>query len=762
MFRSTMSTFDRLLEKSTSHLLLEPDWTSILALCDSIRGGDTPPKYAVSAIKKKFYHDNPHVQYFALQVMESCVKNCGALIHDEIATRQFMEELREIVKRTNDENIKKKVLEMIQHWGMAFRNSPKYRIVTDTLNLMKAEGWEFPPVREAEAMFEADVAPEWAEGEVCHRCRTQFGLVTRQHHCRACGQVFCGKCSSKFCVLPKFGIEKEVRVCDSCFDQFGPKETTSAKSSPVKSQRKERKSSMDANLPAEYLSSSLAQQPQNPPVKKEGKSEEEIKEEEELQLAIALSESEAEAKAKAKQNTQRLIDPDTYAGTSKKPTETKEPGRNEEEISPELMRYLNRDYWEQKETERSQPAPAVTPEVDPSPVKSAAQVVGASPTVQMQPKMVNSLPVLGGAPETRSDEEMNEFVTTLKTQVEIFVNRMKSNSSRGRSIANDSSVQTLFMNMMAMHSQLLKHIQDQEDKRVHFEGLQDQLTQIKDARAALDALREEEKERKRRDAEEAERIKQIQMSEKLEVMRQRKQEYLQYQRQMALQRMQEQEREMMMRQEQVKQQYGVMAPGGQPQPPESHMGSMGMPMYGAYPGMHAGMMPTHQPGYPGVHMGPPQSQVGGYPDPSMMPHSQPHYGMLNPGEVPPGSTPSVPNPVSGGGALPPAEGFAPPVSTATAGGGVAHGHQPPPTPQSGPHNPHHQPQHGSPFNMQGMVSALPASGIMSNAYGAASSMGQHPHYPGQVPMGDPGQAVPPQENNHLPGAPTEAELICFD
>ena len=34
---------------------------------------------------------------------------------------------------------------------------------------MKAEGWEFPPVREAEAMFEADVAPDWAEGEVCHR-----------------------------------------------------------------------------------------------------------------------------------------------------------------------------------------------------------------------------------------------------------------------------------------------------------------------------------------------------------------------------------------------------------------------------------------------------------------------------------------------------------------------------------------------------------------------------------------------------------------
>ena len=71
-----------------------------------------------------------------------------------------------------------------------------------------------------------------------------------------------------------------------------------------------------------------------------------------------------------------------------------------------------------------------------------------------------------------NEEDLDEFVTTLKTQLEIFVNRMKSNSSRGRSITNDSSVQTLFMNTMAMHSKLLKHIQDQEDKRVYYEGLQ--------------------------------------------------------------------------------------------------------------------------------------------------------------------------------------------------------------------------------------------------------------------------------------------------
>merc|ERR1712241_947300 len=209
-------------------------------------------------------------------------------------------------------------------------------------------------------------------------------------------------------------------------------------------------------------------------------------------------------------------------------------------------------------------------------------------TTQYQTIQQNLPHVLAGG---ASKEELDEFVTTLKTQVEIFVNRMRSNSSRGRSITNDSSVQTLFMNTMAMHSKLLKHIQDQEDKRVHYEGLQGKLAQVKDARAALEALREEERERKRREAEEAERQRQIQMREKLELMRKKKTEYLQYQRQLALQKMQEQEREMLLRQEQSKQQYHQ-------QQPMPYPGMQFNPYYppGAY------MMPpgTAAPGMPGM------------------------------------------------------------------------------------------------------------------------------------------------------------------
>ena len=302
----------------------------------------------------------------------------------------------------------------------------------------------------------------------------------------------------------------------------------------------------------------------------------------------------------------------------------------------------------------------------------------------------------GGA----SKEELDEFVTTLKTQVEIFVNRMKSNSSRGRSITNDSSVQTLFMNTMAMHSKLLKHIQDQEDKRVYYEGLQDKLTQVKDARAALDALREEERERKRREAEEAERIRQIQMREKLELMRKKKQEYLQYQRQVALQRMQEQEMEMKLRQEQAKQQYSMNMQQGMGYPPSMYGQPMAQQpgMYQPMPGQNTAMLPAHPQGsyiqqYNPSMTAPPSQHPMHYPPGNSMPPQQQH---------PPISAPPVqlPGPSNTGSSV-----NVQAISTNALGSN-----------NNAPSGSDIPITSGAPFNMNSMASALPQQPVMANQY----------------------------------------------
>lgn len=78
------------------------------------------------------------------------------------------------------------------------------------MTILKTKGHPFPELKEADAMFTMDTAPNWSDGKKCHRCRDDFSFTNRKHHCRNCGQVFCGQCTSKQCPLPKFGIEKEV------------------------------------------------------------------------------------------------------------------------------------------------------------------------------------------------------------------------------------------------------------------------------------------------------------------------------------------------------------------------------------------------------------------------------------------------------------------------------------------------------------------------------------------------------------------------
>lgn len=246
------------------------------------------PKQAYLSIRKKMSSPNPHTANYALLVLESIVKNCGSPVHDEICSKESCEFLTQFIETTPHETVKAKMLELIQAWAFAFRTYDKYQAIKDTLTILRTKGHTFPELKESDAMFTSETAPDWSDGKVCNRCRVTFSFTVRKHHCRNCGQIFCGSCSNKTCTLPKFGIEKDVRVCDGCYMSLhggvgtigGPMRNAS----PAVG-------GSESDLPAEYLASSLAQQSQSPP----RKSEQELKEEEELQLALALSQSEAEA-----------------------------------------------------------------------------------------------------------------------------------------------------------------------------------------------------------------------------------------------------------------------------------------------------------------------------------------------------------------------------------------------------------------------------------------------------------------------------------
>uniref|UniRef100_A0A3B3Z164 Hepatocyte growth factor-regulated tyrosine kinase substrate n=1 Tax=Poecilia mexicana TaxID=48701 RepID=A0A3B3Z164_9TELE len=758
-------TFERLLDKATSQLLLETDWESILQICDLIRQGDTQAKYAIAAIKKKLNDKNPHVALYALEVLESVVKNCGQTIHDEVASKQTMEELKDLFKKQTEPNVRNKILYLIQAWAHAFRNEPKYKVVQDTYQILKVEGHVFPEFKESDAMFAAERAPDWVDAEECHRCRVQFGVMTRKHHCRACGQIFCGKCSSKYSTIPKFGIEKEVRVCEPCFEQLNKKAEGKAPSSS---------SSSSTDLPPEYLTSPLSQQSQMPPKRDEAA----LQEEEELQLAIALSQSEAEEKERMRQKNSYSM----YPKADPTPVTSSAPPVSTLYTSPvvitnisvifiknmTLARYLNRTYWEKKQEDaRKSPTPSA-----PAPVSLAEPLPPISQPVEshvpVQPVSIVEQPYQNG----ESEENHEQFLKALQNAVTTFLNRMKSNHMRGRSITNDSAVLSLFQSINNMHPQLLDILNQLDEKRLYYEGLQDKLAQVRDARAALNALRDEHREKLRRAAEEAERQRQIQLAQKLEIMRQKKQEYLEMQRQLAIQRLQEQEKERQMRLEQQKHTIQMRA----------QMPAFSLPyaqMQSLPPNVAGGVVyqPGGPPSYPGTFS--PAGSVEGSPMHNMY-MNQP--GQAAPGQyqaMPPAPTdPNMVNaymyqPAGTNGQPPP--GQAPPTTsppysnyqptpTQAYQNVVSQAQSIPPMSQAAPTNGMAYMSY-QPYNMQNMISALP---------GQDPNMApQQPYMPGQQPMyqqvappgGPPQQQQQPQAQQQMPQAvpgSAEAQLISFD
>lgn len=123
------------------------------------------------------------------------------------------------------------------------------------------------------------------------------------------------------------------------------------------------------------------------------RNEDELREEEEFQLALALSQSEAEAKEKEKLKTTSILH-------KIEPARNRSPSPVEEPVTPELARYLNRRYWETRQTDVPS-AEAIRP--------TSPSAPATAPLQNVERKSENGL----------GENEIDEFVKTLRTQVMI-------------------------------------------------------------------------------------------------------------------------------------------------------------------------------------------------------------------------------------------------------------------------------------------------------------------------------------------------------
>lgn len=132
-------------EKATSDLLLGPDWTLNIDICDDVNSDHGQAKEVIKTVKKRLQHKNSSVQFLALTLLETLVKNCGDHVHFLVVERGILPEMVKVAKKKANVQVRDKILTLLDSWQEAFGGpGGKHPQFYWAYSELKQSGLEFP------------------------------------------------------------------------------------------------------------------------------------------------------------------------------------------------------------------------------------------------------------------------------------------------------------------------------------------------------------------------------------------------------------------------------------------------------------------------------------------------------------------------------------------------------------------------------------------------------------------------------------------
>ncbi|XP_070501716.1 signal transducing adapter molecule 1 [Chironomus tepperi] len=168
IFGNSASPLEAEIEKATSDTNITEKWSLIMDVCDKIGSNPINAKESLRIIIKRLNHADPHVVMQAITLLDACINNCGKNYHLEVASREFEQEFKKLVSKSQPA-VANKLKQCLKKWAEGdFKADPQLNLIPSLYSKMKSEGHDFvdhstPAKRELEKSSDPNVVSSQQE-----------------------------------------------------------------------------------------------------------------------------------------------------------------------------------------------------------------------------------------------------------------------------------------------------------------------------------------------------------------------------------------------------------------------------------------------------------------------------------------------------------------------------------------------------------------------------------------------------------------------